>query len=245
MTAARAALGAALVLACLRAAADPNDYVRVPVVTEGESEFDSKFGSATRGERVDRSSAASLGWGRALTASWFSEAYVQYARQGDAGTRFDAVEFENLWVPAEPGEWPVDVGVVVEVEKPRDSAQGWVVTFSPLLQAEFGRTQLNANLVFTRSFASSPPSPTQLGYQFQFKYRYSEPFEFGLQGFGDVGAWNRWDPAREQSHRIGPAALGKLRLGGPRALRYNVGWLFGTTGSSPDRTLRAQLEYEY
>jgi len=60
-----------------------------------------------------------------------------------------------------------------------------------------------------------------------------------------MGPWNDWDPHDEQSHRVGPAIFGKVALGGRQVFKYNAAVLFGASSAAPDRTLRAQLEYEF
>ena len=68
---------------------------------------------------------------------------------------------------------------------------------------------------------------------------------FGLQGFGDVGKWNDWDPRDVQTHTVGPAIFGKFPLGGQQVFKYNAAVLFKASSAAPDRTLRAQLEYKF
>ncbi|HEX7156498.1 MAG TPA: hypothetical protein VF229_04735, partial [Burkholderiaceae bacterium] len=169
----------------------------------------------------------------------------KYAREGVSGTRFDAVEWENLLQLSEPGEWPVDTGILVEIEKPHDTAEGWGVAAGPLLQRDVGPVQLNLNLLLTRRYRTQHDGPMKLRYQAQAKVRYSEPFEFGIQAFGSLGPWDRWTSPADQTNRIGPAVFGRLPLAGGRSLGYNLGLLLGTTDGSPDRTLRLQIEYEY
>ena len=85
----------------------------------------------------------------------------------------------------------------------------------------------------------------QFGYQWQAKYRWKEAFEFGLQGFGDVGPWDSWDPADEQSHRFGPAVFGKIPVGVHKAMRYNAALLLKASSGAPNSTFRMQVEYEF
>jgi len=86
---------------------------------------------------------------------------------------------------------------------------------------------------------------SRTGYQWQAKYRWRPEFEFGLQGFGDVGKWNDWDAHDVQMHTLGPAIFGKFPLGGAHVFKYNAAVLFKASSAAPDRTLRAQLEYEF
>jgi hypothetical protein len=241
----RAALAVVLAAAALQAGAEPDTYVRMPTVTEGERELDFRVGSQSRGEGVDRATAAALGWGYGVTSFWFTEASIKYARERGDGTRFDAVEWENLLQLSEPGEWALDTGILVEIEKPHDAAEGWGVAAGPLLQRDVGPVQLNLNLLLGRRYRAQHGAPTRLLYQAQAKYRYREPFEFGVQAFGTLGQWDRWTSAVARTNRIGPAVFGRLPLAGGRSLGYNLGLLLGTTDGSPDRTLRLQIEYEY
>ncbi len=240
-----AACAALLTLASLAARADPNDYVLSPSVTEGEYELDLKFGSSSHGDDLDKASAVALGLGYGLTPHWYTEFVVQYSREGSAHLAFDTPEWENIFQVSEPGEWPIDLGIVTELEKPRDSSEGWKVRIGPLMQRELGRFEINLNLLLRRAFASPLDHLTRLDYQFQVKYRYRESFEYGLQALSDLGPLDPESKTYKQLHRAGPAVFGKIALGNRRALKYNAGVLFGTTNNSYDHTVRAQIEYEF
>lgn len=86
----------------------------------------------------------------------------------------------------------------------------------------------------------------ELSYQSQLKYRYSAPLEFGIQAFGKFGTKTKQiGNYPDQLHRVGPVLLGHVPISGPKSLSYNAALLFGTTGHSPDRTLRFQVEYQF
>ncbi len=229
------------------ALAGPADYIFLPSVEYGEREIDFKTGSARQpgGERL---SAASLGFGYGATEWWFTETYLKYQKQGGDGVRLDALEWENKFQLTETGKYPVDMGLITEIEVPRDSSAGYEFKMGPLLQTDFDKLQLNGNLLFERKFGGDDqdmPHNTEIGYQWQVKYRWQPAFEFGLQGFGEMGKWNDWDPASAQNHRLGPAVFGKIGLEGRQAIKYNAAWLHGVSGAAPDDTLRAQIEYEF
>jgi hypothetical protein len=241
----RAAVGAVMFAAALDSRADPNDYIRTPMVTQGEREIDFAFGASSRGEEVDSASAAKLGMGYGVTNHWFTELMVQYAREGSSGMKYDTPEWENVLTLAEAGEWPIDVGLISELEKPRDPAEGWKLRVGTLLQRDFGPIQLNLNLLVRQAIHTRHDHTTWLDYQFQAKYRYREAFEFGVQALSDVGPWDPVTSSAKQLHRAGPAVFGRWPLGDGRALSYNAGLLFGTTDNSYDHTLRLQIEYEF
>jgi hypothetical protein len=223
------------------ALAGPADYVNVPNVEYGEKEIDFKTGTAKldNGERAQQSS---IGLGYGVTEYWFTEVYYQHEREGS-----DAVsiaEWENLFQLTETGKYPVDIGLDVEIEAPLNKNQAYELTVKPLFQTEFGKVQLNGNPVITSTYGPGQV-PTTLGYQWQVKYRWKPAFEFGMQGFGNMGKWSHWDAADEQDHKMGPAVFGKFDLGSKQAIKYNAAMLFGTSEAAANSTYRLQVEYEF
>jgi hypothetical protein len=230
------------------ARADPADYVKTPAVEYGEREIEAKYGTSRLAAGEGRVSAGTIGMGYGVTPTWFTEAYVKYQKPPGERTHYDAFEWENKFQLTETGKYPVDLGLFVELEVPRDRAEGYEFRFGPLLQTEFDRVQLNANLFLKRSVrvgADSEPQITEMHYQAQAKYRLLREFEFGVQAFGELGKWRHWEARDHQTHLVGPAIFGRLPLGAHQALKYDLAWLAGAGKASPDSTLRLQLEYEF
>ena len=237
-------LVAGALLSPIGAHAGPADYVYTPTVEYGEKEIDFKAGTARNADNP-RETAASIGFGYGATEWWFTEVYLKYKRENNEGTRYDAIEWENKFQLTETGKYPVDVGFLLEIERPRDHGEGWEVKWGPLFQTEFGKVQLNGNLLFQRNYQASFSNDTQFLYQWQAKYRWLPQFEVGLQGFGEMGRWNHWARDDERSHRAGPAVFGKLPIGTHQAIKYNAAWLVGLSSAAPDHTLRLQVESEF
>ncbi len=236
-------LAAALLLPRL-AAAGPADYMHTPTVEYGEREIEFKMGSARKGDDP-RESEYSIGYGYGAKEWWFTELYVKYKRANDEPTKYDAIEWENKFQLTETGKYPIDVGFLVEIERPKDRSEGWEVRWGPLFQTEFGKLQLNGNLLFQRNYRADFANDTQFQYQWQAKYRWHPEFEFGLQGFGELGKWNAWLPRDDRTHTVGPAVFGKVRLGSGQAIKYNAAVLVGNSPAAPDRAFRAQVEFEF
>lgn len=224
--------------------AAPADYVYVPTVTYGEREIDFKAGTG-KISGVDRETDSSLGYGYGVTDKWFTEFYGKYKKADGNGTAFDAFEWENKFQLTQTGEYPVDFGLITEIERPRDRREGYEVKFGPLFQTEVGKTQLNLNVLFQRNYRAAEANPLKLGYQVQARYRWIQALDFGVQGFGDFGKWNHFAPRSEQSHIFGPAIFGKIPLGGRHSIVYNAAYL-ASVGSAPhSNTFRTQIEYEF
>jgi hypothetical protein len=227
------------------AAAGPADYIFTPIVEEGEKEIDFKFGTA-KGQDGTRTTVSTLGFGYGATSYWFTEVYLKY--EHEAGDGLTLAEWENKFQLTETGKYAVDVGLITEIEAPLSNNDApWEFKIGPLFQTEFGKLQLNANVLFERKFAGdrAVQHVTELGYQWQAKYRLQPSFEFGLQSFGAVGKWDDWAPQDEQEHNIGPAIFGKFAVGEKQKIKYNAAWLLGVSDATPDNTFRLQVEYEF
>ena len=225
--------------------AGPADYVYTPNVEQGEKELDYKFGTA-RARDGSRTSAMSVGLGYGVNSWWFTEVYIKAKRETPDSWRYDAIEWENKFQLTETGKYPVDVGFLVEIERPQDRTEGYELRFGPLFQTELTSSLVaNANLLFGKNYRSVTPSPMQLDYQWQLRYRWKPEFEVGAQGFGSLGPWQSWLPAAQQEHKLGPAVFGKVRLDGRSAIKYNAAWLIGANSNTPRNTFRLQTEYEF
>jgi hypothetical protein len=249
----RTLVGLVMLLGTERAlAVNAGDYLFTPAVTQGEREIDLYGGTGSSGDKTRAESNAGLGFGYGVTQHWFTELDIEYRWQSPVGTGLDAFEWENIIQIGEPGQWPVDIGLVFNVEKPYEASrnsphtEGTSIRFGPLLQKDLGKVEVNFNLLITHFFQSSAFSSTQFGYQSQIKYRYSPPLEVGVQAFGRFSSGAQtWGPYPQQVLRVGPVVLGRLRLPQERSILYNVGFLMGTNQHSPDQTLRVQIEYEF
>lgn len=226
------------------ALAGPHDDVSSAIVEEGEKEIDLKWG--TQKERDgSRTTAASIGLGWGVNSWWFTELYASYQRDGERGTRLEAWEWENRFQLTETGKYPVDVGFLLEIERPADHVEGFEVTYGPLFQSEWGKVQGNLNLLIQRHVRAGERFNTELLYQGQLKYRHSAQLEWGIQALGNMGQWDHWAPLAQQEHKIGPALFGKFRLASHQSVNWNAAVLRGLTDVTPRNTFRVQTELEF
>jgi hypothetical protein len=227
------------------ALAGPDEYVHPAVVEEGEREIDFKAGTRKLRDGT-RESAWSLGLGLGVNRWWFTELYAKWHKEPGEGHGFDAVEWENRFQLTETGRYPVDVGFLLEIERPRERSEGYELKWGPLFQADLGtRVTANFNVLVEKHYFADEAERAELGYQWQARYRWRPEFEFGAQGFGEVGPWNHWLKTSEQSHRWGPAAFGAVKVGQRHVVKWNAGVLLGLTDGSPRNQLRLQAEYEF
>ena len=224
--------------------AGPNDYVRTPTVEYGEREIDFKSG-VQRHRDGSTASAHSIGFGFTPTAWWFTEVYAKYAKPAGERHSFDAWEWENRFQLTETGKYPIDVGFLLEIERPKDRTEGYELTYGPMFQAEWGKVQGNFNVFLQKHVRASGAFETELLHQAQLKYRSSEQLEWGLQSLGNMGRWDHWSSGAQREFKIGPAFFGKIKTGTKEAIKWNAGLLRGTTDATPRTTLRLQTEFEF
>jgi hypothetical protein len=234
-------------IVCIHPAyASPADYVYTPTVEYGEKEIDFKYGSARQKDGT-YAQATSIGFGYGAKEHWFTELYLKQERSGNQNNTL--AEWENKFQLTETGKYPLDIGLITEIEAPLSGNAPWELKLGPLFQTDFGKLQLNGNLLFERAFGkvdeSGVPYSTNFSYQWQAKYRWQPVLELGLQGIGEMGKWNDWNRQADQIHRIGPAVFGKIALGHRQAIRYNAAWLLGASNAAPNHTFRMQIEYEF
>ena len=240
----RAALCALLALGAAPALADPADYVFTPYADTGLWQL--AYGLGTEHDRDgSRETQQTLGLGGAPTARWYTSVYAAWA--ADDGGRFASDEWAwtNHLQLTTPGEAPVDVGVLCEIARPHDRAEGRLgVTCGPTLQMDTDDLQLNFNPQLSRQIGGEDAGTWQLGYQWQVKRLVARGVEIGAQGFGTVGPWNHWAPASQQGHTIGPAIFLKTTaFGGP--IKLDAAWLIGIGDGSPKNVLRLRLQHEF
>ena len=153
MKLAMVATGSLCLFAGVSAVAGPNDYIRTPTVEYGEREIDFKSGYQ-RNRDGSSESATSIGYGFTPKTWWFTEFYAKYAKPPGESQSFDAWEWENRFQLTETGKYPVDVGFLLEIERPKDRTEGYEITYGPMFQAEWGKIQGNFNI-----FIQNPERP--------------------------------------------------------------------------------------
>jgi hypothetical protein len=228
-----------LALGCAGAHADPAEYLFSPEVEKGEREIDAKAGIAR--DRDGRSSwGGKFGVEYGFTSWWSAEATVNFGREAGESTKVLSLEWENRFQLTEAGAQPYEIGFLFELEREQDRSEGYEIRYGPLLQWHAGALQANLNLLFERQLrADGPQTRTEFGYQWQLRWHRDDAFDWGAQGFGGLGRWDRWAARSEQSHILGPAvfmALGDDDDDG----EAEAGLLLGTGGEAAQLTLRLQ-----
>lgn len=237
------ALALAGLLACGHAVADPGYYLVTVYENEGLATLDFRYWTVKNrgaGEVV----WPEIGIGYGVTKRWYTELLASYIGSATMATHPSNLQWQNDFLLTQ-GQYDVDVALHTLLIRNYDRSGSHALEFGPVLQTELGRMRFNANLIFESSWGLPAPKPTQLKYQWQAKYRWKPGFQFGLQGFGEVGEWDRWAPSSRQSHRLGPVVTGTLPLGRPEGLQYQFAYLDGKIYARRGHMLSLRLQYAF
>jgi hypothetical protein len=160
---------------------------------------------------------------------------------------------ENTFQLTEPGEYWADLGFYFEYGQSTtrgSAAAANEITFGPLIAKDIGRTTQTINLFLTRQLG---PDQTSQGldftYAWQSRWNIWAPFSPAVEVYGDAGTLGASPNFSRQQLLVGPVGVGRVQLnqlglGHGGNLKYEVGWLFGTTPATARGVLRWRLEME-
>jgi len=174
-----------------------------------------------------------FGFGRSLSDRWSVEIYA--IAQESAGENFsiNTYELEAKWQLTEQGEYAFDWGLLFEVEREIEE-NGWEVSTNLLAARDFGRTTVTANLGLVYEWGERVQDEIETRLGMQMRYRLNEAFEPAIELH--VG---------QDTTAIGPAIGGLFRIAERRKLRWELGLFAGISERSPDRILKANVEFEF
>ena len=173
-----------------------------------------------------------LGYG--VNAFWFTEIGIEYEKLRGAPGVWEAYEWENRFQFTEPGQYWIDIGGFVELEK-AVHGNGKEALIGLLFEKDIDDTTLTLNWLFGRTWdVEDASSKWEQQYRAQWRWRRAPAFEPLLELQADEHAMN-----------AGPGFTGTIKLGGTQKLNYTTAWLFRATGDTPQNLWRFQLEYEF
>ena len=172
----------------------------------------------------------SLGYG--VTSWWWTEIVAEYEKPRPESGSWEAFEWETRFQFTEPGQYWVDAGGIVELEKAR-TGNGKELKLGLLFEKDIEETTLKFNGLLERAWGDDASSKWEQQYRAQWRWRYVSAFEPLVELQADEHAMN-----------AGPGFTGKVKIGG-RKLAYTTAWLFRTTGDTPQNLVRFELELEF
>lgn len=227
-----------------RNAAGADFKVYYPNVVQGEFEFENRAfdtSDSNPARTNERNVTSELGYG--LTDYWFGEIENEFEKGPQDKWRYHALGLENVFQLTEQGEHYLDLGFFAEYEiaMRRGNSDGFI--FGPILQKQFGRLLVTANLLVAADIGGDAPEDPQFNYSLEVKYLLMPAFQPGFQLYGAPGAFSGFSRFSEQDNRAGPVIFGEFYTA-PGKIKYEAGYLVGLTHDTPSGTLKFLLEYE-
>ena len=226
----------AVLLTCVATWADGLvvDKLYHPYVEKLEQELEWRMiAQDDQPEVADNRQVHRLAYGRALSERWMGEAYLIGEKSSDSKFEIKAYEIEAIWQFTEQGEYWADWGFLFELEREREE-DIWEFGAGVLVEKEFADWSLTGNLVLISEWGDDVQDELESRAAVQLRYRYSRYFEPAVEWYSG-----------EDTRALGPVMLGQINLGIRKSLNWEAGVLFGLEESSPNRSVRLLLEFEF
>lgn len=200
---------------------------------EAETRYDRLAGGADDGEDVIQIEAS-----YGISSSFSLGIQAEFEKEPGAARKAEELGVEAIWALGRAGGF--DIALYGEYEIVFDGTDE--IETKLLLQHRRGPLDLRLNLIAAKELDSS--ERVELGYAFSADYEVFDEIRLGVQGFGELGGFDRFLPRAE--HFIGPVAKFEIEALGPE-VELEAGYLFAL-GAARDDTkgqLRIGLEFEF
>jgi high-affinity iron transporter len=219
----------------------PNiDYREVEIEHNLSVTFDKKAEA-----NHDVSTPVEIGVG--ILPFWFVELEGEFSKAPGEDSSFDALTFESYFMLTEPGEYWLDFAIFAEYARAAKSEEADAVELGLLFQKDHMNFLNTLNLFWEKPVGENAENIDTVAYSWQTRYRLNQYFQPGFEIFGEIEDVNNAGSFDDQQFRIGPMFAGSYNLGqvgGTGKVKYEIGYLFGVTDATEDRTLRTRFEYE-
>ena len=211
------------------------EYHEISVEYSGDRSFDPQ---GSKNDAQDHQLTLEAG----LAPRWTAETSATFAKDPGDHVRLTNLEVGNRFQFTETGEYAIDSGLLVAYDFATQGHQADSTEIKLLLQKDIGLVTSTANIGFTQDVGafSSAGGPDYVFLE-NTRYRYSTPYQPGIELQSDLGQAHEIGHLSQQTHYAGPALYGKLA----GRLKYQLAYLLGLTDASAQSAARALVEYEF
>lgn len=236
----------ALSLMALASTAQAEYIVRSPVSEKGELAIAAIGNVGSDSEAAKNNEQAftnELSYG--VTSYWTPEIEAVVSRDPGTGNsdHYDVTTFASLFDLTPHSHGPLNFGLWTEYGLSATSAQSDSVKFGPLAQAKFGKVTTTANFYVERDVGSHSSDALDSSYAAQVKFELRKWLSPAIEAYGTIGNLNQNTPTPQQQERVGPVMVGDFEIHHIGSLKYEIGYLQGVNGATPNSTLKWVLEY--
>jgi hypothetical protein len=224
--------------------------VRSPLVEYREFEIEHN-GSVTFDRKSDLNKDQSYTYsvGGGVTPFWKIELEGETGASPGQNLKFLAATIENTFQLTPQGKYWADLGFFFEFSNglQRDSTNS--VKFGPIVQKELGslggyRLLHTLNLFFEREIGPFSTERTGFVPAWQSRVLLNPFFQPGFEIYSGIENLGRAGKFNDQRYNIGPMFAGGYSFAPYGKVRYELGYLFGVTSTTPRGALRWKFEYE-
>lgn len=174
-----------------------------------------------------------VGYGFSLNDRVFAEAYAIGSRLPDQSFDLEGYELEAKIQLTEQGEYSTDWGVLIEYERQISESIAELAT-TLLASRQWGNWVGTLNIGVEYEFGSDITDEIDRFANLQWRYRYAEAFEPGVEMYAD-----------EFTRGIGPVFTGTVRGNNNNKWYWEAGLIAPLNDTTPDQTFRFLLEFEF
>lgn len=174
-----------------------------------------------------------VSYGFSLNDRIFAEAYLIGTRLPDRSFDLEGYEIETKIQLTEQGQYNTDWGLIVEYERQISESIAEVATIL-IASRQWGKWVGTLNVGVEYEFGSNIQDEIDRFAFGQWRYRYRETFEPGIEFYSD-----------EFTRGIGPVLTGVIRGQGKNKWHWEAGLIAPLNDTTPDQTFRFLLEWEF
>lgn len=175
----------------------------------------------------------SINYGFALNDIVFAEVYLKGVKLPGEAFELDAYELEAKIQLTEQGEYSADWGLLFEYEREISESVAEVAAVL-LTSRQWGNWIATLNLGLEYEFGSNIENEVDRFASMQWRYRYLEAFEPGVEFYAD-----------EFTLGVGPVLSGLIRGSNNTKWHWEAGVIAPLNDTTPERTFRFLLEFEF
>ncbi|HEY6106549.1 MAG TPA: hypothetical protein VIV59_11235 [Anaeromyxobacteraceae bacterium] len=172
---------------------------------------------------------------------WDVALYNVLRSEAGQGTRYEALKLESRYGLADPGAWPVDVVLYLEVMKEFIVDRPFALEGKVIAARDLGPLNLSLNLVAEQELVPGGGTETELGGAFGASLELLPALRIGAEVFGDRTRVSAGGTVAWESHAWAGPALSVAALQGWLVLAAG----FGLTDESEKVRARAILAWQF
>ena len=220
--------------------ADPKVYS--PIVKKGALAFETR-GNTTIDNDDDKDGSqryvAELEYG--VTDWWHTAVFGRWNKPATGSLEYVLTAWENIIQLTKKEKYWLDVGIYLEYKLANNDDDSDQFEGKLLFEKRINDYQNLLNLTIEQDLEAKGDDDLVFEYAWRTRKKIAEHMKIGFEAFGKLGELGDLKALEDQEHRIGPVFYHEFHIGSLE-VEYDLAWLVGLTGPTPDNTFRWKVE---